>query len=50
MYFYLLFEKAKALDAFKVYKVEVARQTERKIKIVRTDRGEKYYGRHTVLG
>ena len=50
MYLYLLFEKAEALDAFKIYKVEVERQTEMKIKIVRSNRGGEYYGSLQVLG
>jgi hypothetical protein len=33
----------KALDAFKTYKMKVERQLEKKIKIVRSDRGGEYY-------
>ena len=39
MYLYLLYEKYEALDAFKTYKPEVEKQKDRKIKIVRSDRG-----------
>ena len=39
MYLYLLFDKAEALDVFKAYKAEVEKQTEKSIKIVRSDRG-----------
>jgi transposase InsO family protein len=47
MYLYLLFNKSEALDAFKTYKMEVERQLEKKIKIIRSDRGGEYYGRYT---
>ena len=46
MYLYLLYDKAKALGAFKTYKAEVEKQRENKIKIIRSDRGEEYYGRY----
>ena len=39
MYFYLLNDKAEAIDAFKSYKTEVEKQKDKKIKIVRPDRG-----------
>jgi len=47
MYLYFLNDKAEALNAFKTYKVEVEKQKENKIKIVRSDRGGEYYGRYT---
>ncbi|XP_042983318.1 uncharacterized protein LOC122312714 [Carya illinoinensis] len=50
MYLYLLNEKAQALDVFKAYKAEVENQSEKKIKIVRSDRGGEYYGRYTEHG
>jgi transposase InsO family protein len=50
MYLYLLTDKVKALNAFKTYKVEVEKQKEKKIKIVRSDRGGEYYGRYTKKG
>jgi hypothetical protein len=50
MYLYFLNDKAEALNAFKTYKVEVEKQNEKKIKIVRSDRGGEYYGRYTEKG
>ncbi|KAM1777899.1 hypothetical protein ACFX11_044504 [Malus domestica] len=50
MYLYLLNDKAEALSAFKTYKVEVEKQKERKIKIIRSDRGGEFYGRYTEKG
>jgi len=50
MYLYFLNDKAEALNAFKTYKVEVEKQKENKIKIVRFDRGGEYYGRYTETG
>ena len=40
-------EKSDALDIFKIFKAEVENQLERKIKVVRSDRGGEYYGRYT---
>jgi len=42
---YLLHNKNEALDAFKVFKVEVENQCGKQIKIVRSNRGGEYYGR-----
>jgi transposase InsO family protein len=42
-YIYLLKSKDEALHYFKIYKAEVERQLERKIKHVRTDRGGEYF-------
>ncbi len=50
MYLYLLYDKAEALDAFKTYKAKVEKQKDLKIKIVRSDRGEEYYGRYAEKG
>jgi len=50
MYLYFLTDKAEALNAFKTYKVEVEKQKEKKIKIVRSDRGGEYYDRYTEKG
>ncbi|KAL0374275.1 UNVERIFIED_CONTAM: Retrovirus-related Pol polyprotein from transposon TNT 1-94, partial [Sesamum radiatum] len=47
MYLYLIFDKAKAFDDFKAYKVEVEKQLEKSIKIVRSNRGGEYYGWYT---
>jgi len=50
MYLYFLTDKAEALNAFKTYKVEAEKQKEKKIKIVRSDRGGEYYARYTENG
>ena len=42
-YVYLLRRKDEAFDAFKRYKVDVENQKERKIKILRSDRGGEYF-------
>ena len=49
-YVYLIKEKYDALDVFKIFKAEVENQLERKIKVVRFDRGGEYYGRCTESG
>ena len=46
MYLYILHNKNEALDAFKVFKVEVEKQCGKQIKIVRSNRGGEYYGRY----
>ena len=38
-YFYLLHSKDEALNMFKIYKTEVVNKLEKKIKIIRSDRG-----------
>jgi hypothetical protein len=38
------------LDKFKIFKAEVENQHDIKIKIMRSDRGGEYYGRHTSYG
>ena len=38
------------MDKFKIFKVEVENQHNLKIKVVRSDRGGEYYGRHTPYG
>ncbi|KAK9168418.1 hypothetical protein Syun_000558 [Stephania yunnanensis] len=50
MYVYLLHHKNEALNAFKVFKAEVEKQSGKQIKIVRSDRGGEYYGRYTENG
>jgi len=42
-YVYLLRTKYEALDYFKIYKAEVENQLERKIKRLRSDRGDEYF-------
>jgi len=43
VYVYLLKHKDEALTAFKSYKLEVENQSEKKIKILRSDRGGEYF-------
>nr|GEY15134.1 putative zinc finger, CCHC-type [Tanacetum cinerariifolium] len=50
MYLFLINEKSESLDMFKNFKAEVENQLDRKFKVVRSDRGGKYYGRHTDVG
>ncbi|KAJ9557005.1 hypothetical protein OSB04_011619 [Centaurea solstitialis] len=45
LYVYLLKSKDEAFDAFKVYKAEVENQQEKRIKILRSDRGGEYLSR-----
>ena len=49
-YIYPIKERTEALDKFKIFKAEVENQHDLKIKIVRSDRGGEYYGRHTPYG
>jgi transposase InsO family protein len=49
-YIYPIKERNKALDKFKIFKAKVKNQHNLKIKIVRSDRGGEYYGRHTPYG
>ena len=49
-YLYLIQEKSDALDKFKVFKLEVEKQLGKVIKIVISDRGGEYYGRHGDVG
>jgi hypothetical protein len=46
-YIYPIKEQSEALDKFKLFKAEVENHHNIKIKIVRSDRGGEYYGRHT---
>ncbi|XP_008385535.1 uncharacterized protein [Malus domestica] len=43
-------EKSEALECFNLYKLEVEKQLEKHIKIVRSDRGGKYFGRYSKTG
>ena len=45
MYFFIK-EKSDALEMFKVFCTEVEKQLRKVIKIVRSDRGGEYYGKH----
>ena len=38
------------MDKFKIFKAEVENQHDLKIKIVRSNSGGEYYGRHTLYG
>jgi transposase InsO family protein len=49
-YIYPIKEITKALDKFKIFKAEVGNQHSSKIKVVRSDHGGEYYGRHTPYG
>jgi hypothetical protein len=49
-FIYPIKERSEALDKFKVFKAEVKNQHNIKIKIVRSDRGGEYYGRHIPYG
>jgi transposase InsO family protein len=49
-YIYPIKERSKALQKFKIFKAEVENQHDRKIKVVRSDHGGEYYGRHTSYG
>jgi len=49
-YIYPIKERSEALDKFKIFKAEVENQLDKNIKIVRSDSGGEYYGRHTPYG
>ena len=49
-YIYPIKERSEALDKFKIFKAEVENQHNLKIKVIRSDHGEEYYGRHTPYG
>lgn len=49
-YIYCLNEKSQAVKALEVYVNEVERQLDRKVKIIRSDRGGEYYGKHNESG
>ncbi|RVW53328.1 Retrovirus-related Pol polyprotein from transposon TNT 1-94 [Vitis vinifera] len=49
-YVYLMHEKSQAIDIFEMFIIEVERQLDKKIKIVRSDRGGEYYGRYDESG
>jgi hypothetical protein len=49
-YIYPIKERLEALDKFKIFKAEDENQHNIKIKLVRSDRGGEYYGRHTPYG
>ena len=47
---YLISHKSEVLERFKIFKIEVEKQLGKVIKIVRSDRGGEYYGKHGDLG
>jgi hypothetical protein len=49
-YIYSIKERNKVLNKFKIFKAKVENQHNLKIKIVRSDRGGEYYGRHIPYG
>ena len=49
-YVYLLNEKSQAVNSLKVIVKEVEKQLDRKVKIVSSDRGGEYYGKHGESG
>ena len=49
-YVYLISEKSEALECFKTFHLEVEKQLEKQIKIVRSDRAGEYFGRYTEVG
>jgi hypothetical protein len=49
-YIYSIKKRSEALDKFKIFKAKVENQHNLKIKIVRSDRGREYYGRHNLYG
>jgi len=49
-YLYLFHEKSQSLNMFKIYKVEVENQLNRRIKAIRSDRYGEYYDRYDGSG
>jgi hypothetical protein len=49
-YIYPIRDRSESLDKFKIFKVEVENQHNVTIKLVRSDRGGEYYGRHAPFG
>jgi transposase InsO family protein len=49
-YIYPIRDRSEALDKFKVFKAKVENQLNVKIKVVQSDRGGEYYGRHAPYG
>ena len=47
-YVYLLKEKSQAINSLEVFVNEVERQLDRKVKIVRSDKGGEYYEKYDV--
>jgi len=49
-YLYLLHEKSQSVDVLETFINEVERQLDRKVKVVRSDRGSEYYGKFNESG
>jgi len=49
-YIYPIKDRSEALDKFKIFKAEVENQHYLRIKVVRSDHGGEYYGKHTPYG
>ena len=49
-YIYPIKERSGGLDKFKIFKAKIQNQHDLKIKIVRSNHGREYYGRHTPYG
>ena len=47
-YIYPIKKRSEALDKFKIFKAKIENQHNLKIKVVRSDHGGEYYGRHTL--
>ena len=49
-YIYLIHDKSKSQDTFKIFKTEVENQLNKMIKSVRSDRGGEFYERNDASG
>nr|CAE05252.2 OSJNBb0115I09.14 [Oryza sativa Japonica Group] len=49
-YVFPIKDRSESLDKFKIFKAEIENQHNAKIKVVRSNRGGEYYGRHTPYG
>jgi transposase InsO family protein len=49
-YIYPIKHRSESLDKFKIFKAEVENQHNLKIKVVRSDHGGEYYGKHATYG
>ena len=49
-YIYLLHEKSQSINTLEAYIKEAERQLDKKVKIVRSDRGGEYYGKYDKSG
>ena len=46
MVIYIIYEKLQSLDMFKIFNTEVENKLNKRIKIVRSDHSDEYYGRY----